>query len=698
MHSSTDSDAHQRRESNPPTAATPVDPTLSTFDANATSTPRHKPRETQLLDERKHKQSSAQEPSRQQIPTVQGLTAAVVENTEPHHTATPRQGLPLDLPPFIPAQTQRNRKPSGIETATVHSSSIPHKPSTVSPLPHTKQENRNPQPDNMEAGDTHLKDVSDPANPTAVEAVANEHGLRAARSPSPDTVPASRKRAPPKSVAARKKGTARKPAAKKQKLDGKAAVKQRKLSKSNTPATESSPARDDASSAEDDEYASDGSDPNAIFCICRKGDNHTWMIACDGGCEDWFHGKCVNVKQEDEVLIDKYICPNCEKEGKVTTWKPMCRREGCRKPARLIKVDVSKYCSEECAKKFWNKVANKASKEAALQDGGSGTKAKNRRKSNMTDNTGNAMELEEHDTQEIADPKGRAIGPSELKVLIGPDKKSDISTFRALGEGVLDPDGSGRRLPSAPGGYSRASSAQIGEDDDNPEKPYTLNEVEQAEQATISTRKNDLRALRGALKDREKFIAMVKDQHVAWADREGIKHKDVCGFDSRLSWSNGKFQQWKESPVGVAAFKTGVLVLPPSPNTVVPSEEQDSSTNKMDADTEAAADKSQNGEDPTKTNSKSTVAAVDDSVMIENGDEKKDAFCMRKRCEAHKTWQRVWTEDVRKEESENADKMRELDRQESELQERAMQRWRREVSGLLDKQGVFDDKSGTTDA
>jgi COMPASS component SPP1 len=148
----------------------------------------------------------------------------------------------------------------------------------------------------------------------------------------------------------------------------------------------------------------------------------------------------------------------------------------------------------------------------------------------------------------------------------------------------------------------------------------------------------------------------------------------------------------------VAAFKTGVLVLPPSPNTVVPSEEQDSSTNKMDADTEAAADKSQNGEDPTKMNSKSTVAAVDDSVTIENGDEKKDAFCMRKRCEAHKTWQRVWTEDVRKEESENADKMRELDRQESELQERAMQRWRREVSGLLDKQGVFDDKSGTTDA
>lgn len=45
-----------------------------------------------------------------------------------------------------------------------------------------------------------------------------------------------------------------------------------------------------------------------LFCICRKPDNHTWMIGCDGGCEDWFHGKCVQIKEEDGDLIDKYIC------------------------------------------------------------------------------------------------------------------------------------------------------------------------------------------------------------------------------------------------------------------------------------------------------------------------------------------------------------------------------------------------------
>jgi COMPASS component SPP1 len=57
---------------------------------------------------------------------------------------------------------------------------------------------------------------------------------------------------------------------------------------------------------QDDE--SDVENPDEIFCICRKPDNHTWMIGCDGGCEDWFHGRCVNIKQEDEELIDRYIC------------------------------------------------------------------------------------------------------------------------------------------------------------------------------------------------------------------------------------------------------------------------------------------------------------------------------------------------------------------------------------------------------
>lgn len=49
-------------------------------------------------------------------------------------------------------------------------------------------------------------------------------------------------------------------------------------------------------------------DANEVFCICRRPDNHTWMIGCDGGCEDWFHGKCVKIDSRDAELIERYIC------------------------------------------------------------------------------------------------------------------------------------------------------------------------------------------------------------------------------------------------------------------------------------------------------------------------------------------------------------------------------------------------------
>lgn len=63
------------------------------------------------------------------------------------------------------------------------------------------------------------------------------------------------------------------------------------------------PANKDTSANEDDDM-----EDGELFCICRKPDDHTWMIACDGGCEDWFHGRCVNMDERDGNLIDKYIC------------------------------------------------------------------------------------------------------------------------------------------------------------------------------------------------------------------------------------------------------------------------------------------------------------------------------------------------------------------------------------------------------
>ena len=73
---------------------------------------------------------------------------------------------------------------------------------------------------------------------------------------------------------------------------------------------------------EDGDEEVDEGDSSELFCICRKPDDHTWMIACEGGCDDWFHGRCVNINERDGNLIDKYICTQTYSAGCACTEKP----------------------------------------------------------------------------------------------------------------------------------------------------------------------------------------------------------------------------------------------------------------------------------------------------------------------------------------------------------------------------------------
>lgn len=82
--------------------------------------------------------------------------------------------------------------------------------------------------------------------------------------------------------------------------------KQGSASMASSPAPEHKGKRSESAAAEDGDESYE--DADEIFCICRRPDNHTWMIGCDGGCEDWFHGKCVNIDSKDAELIDRYIC------------------------------------------------------------------------------------------------------------------------------------------------------------------------------------------------------------------------------------------------------------------------------------------------------------------------------------------------------------------------------------------------------
>ncbi|KAL7542987.1 hypothetical protein ACHAXR_013288 [Thalassiosira sp. AJA248-18] len=45
------------------------------------------------------------------------------------------------------------------------------------------------------------------------------------------------------------------------------------------------------------------------YCVCRQ-PYEGFMIGCDG-CEEWYHGPCVGISQEQAQKFDKYVCVRC---------------------------------------------------------------------------------------------------------------------------------------------------------------------------------------------------------------------------------------------------------------------------------------------------------------------------------------------------------------------------------------------------
>ena len=47
------------------------------------------------------------------------------------------------------------------------------------------------------------------------------------------------------------------------------------------------------------------------YCLCRKPHQGRFMVQCDG-CDEWYHGSCVNITVSEAMLMDKYWCPRCK--------------------------------------------------------------------------------------------------------------------------------------------------------------------------------------------------------------------------------------------------------------------------------------------------------------------------------------------------------------------------------------------------
>ncbi|KAF2183032.1 hypothetical protein K469DRAFT_583935 [Zopfia rhizophila CBS 207.26] len=476
----------------------------------------------------------------------------------------------------------------------------------------------------------------------------------------PILAPSKKRPAPATSAAAKKKGTAapKKPAPKKRKIDTESADSNarsstptsrpkpasktvKKGSAAGTPALESSPAPDNSSQVHSDEEA-DSSDDNTLYCICRKPDNHQWMIGCDGGCDDWFHGSCVNMVRADENLIDKFICPNCEAAGKGrTTWKPMCRREGCRQPARVNKKEISKYCSEACGVLFFEEQLQRTAGAKKLS---TGKKEKGKRKSAVNKDADDIMPEEDSDSEPA--PLGGVLRAKDLKALALASK--DISAFKKLGSNIPSPPPT-----SSPTRTSFANGIS------NPDENLEFTPSEKQHLEALDKEKADLKLRLEVLKDREKFVSLVREQAAKAAEREKIKAKEFCGFDGRLTWSESEFIVWRNSRFGKAAFQFSTL--DPSPEQI-----------------QSIPDSTE--EDKAKGNG--------DAELADKGKEKEamPTVCLRKRCPKHTNWQKLNLQDARFEEIEVVEAIKECEKEERSVKERVMRRGARK--GLADSLGV----------
>ncbi|KAI3629953.1 hypothetical protein MIR68_011388 [Amoeboaphelidium protococcarum] len=62
-----------------------------------------------------------------------------------------------------------------------------------------------------------------------------------------------------------------------------------------------------------------------LYCLCRQPAGDEFMIECDG-CNEWYHGRCVDLAQKDAKRIEKYFCTSCQPVHGSITYK----KEGAR--------------------------------------------------------------------------------------------------------------------------------------------------------------------------------------------------------------------------------------------------------------------------------------------------------------------------------------------------------------------------------
>ena len=387
-----------------------------------------------------------------------------------------------------------------------------------------------------------------------------------------------------------------------------------------------------------------------VYCICRKGDNHSWMIACDGGCDEWFHGKCVDIRERDGDLIDKYICPKCQAKGiGQTTWKRMCRRKECRKPARVLQTPPSKYCSIECGRKFFVELIQRGDESAMVGKSGQFVSDKpkevKRRKKyraveSTTDTNGaqggpvrpatpqSEVANSEYETDSSADDdvlpnRGGPLRAGELKSIVM-DCKS-IEEWRTLGRKPLTPP-----TETMTNGDNAPTDAHMSGTD----IPYDNFESQRLGELQKQIAKCEQQA--SDLESREKFLSLVRERSTRITEevrKANPKQKDLCGYDPRLSWAMPEFTQWRDASEDGAVILAGEAKLGPPPASVLAAKKPKPNgilPNHHDANDDEAHDENASSDE-------------DGATIMPT----RSGVCVKNRCARHGKWAKMQVAEIR---------------------------------------------------
>lgn len=424
-------------------------------------------------------------------------------------------------------------------------------------------------------------------------------------------------------------------------------------------------------------------DDGEVFCICRKGDNHTWMIACDGGCDEWFHGNCVNIRERDGELIDKYICPTCTKPGLQTTWKRMCRRKDCRKPARVMQDPPSKYCSDACGRMFFVELVQRGDPQIQTTKDGQYVieapklkkhRKKHKKKEERSKASRSALPTSNGDLGDLINPDSRLATPA-----YSDEEKTEYETDSSFDDDMLPNRGAALRAGEVKALLEKCKNIEewraLGRKPDTPPRevdnqasksvPPDYDDLETTKLAGIEEEKRKLNTRNDLLVGRETFLSLIKTRSTAITDEVKKTHpkmKDLCGFDPRIAWSDEEFLTWYH-------HKGGKEILDAGANAKVGPPDDDDEVNKR-------PNGIHNGVNP---NLDGTADEEDEIDMMP----KKGGVCVKNRCSRHRNWAKGQLAELKFEQDLVRRALGRCEAQEKEMKDRAVVRaWENRGSGL----------------